>query len=370
MISGRPGAKDGYQWRITETLPWDARICAAAPVAAPAEPKFSDALAELIAWFWTEGWIGGHGQVTLTQSGAVNAQHVTRIRAALTELFGPDAKGVRPVAARIERREKRALIRAELDRDPDRSDWAVGQACLADRRTVALVRTGKADLPGWTEDTDARGISHFRLNAQAGAVLTEHAPGKVVSTEFLASLTRAQLELFYQMSVDADGIHRPSGRGAVMAQKDRARLEAFQVACALAGLSGVIRGPTRAGMWNLSIQVTPWRRPKGHAEYVSHETADLVWCVSTGNRTWYARRNGTCYFTGNTVEQSTGTAFSTVGALLAIDSTSVDGGAEIVAVSAAGNLTSIPIVNTPLRLAHAARASLQTATMVPLGPMT
>jgi len=31
------------------------------------------------------------------------------------------------------------------------------------------------------------------------------------------------------------------------------------------------------------------------------ETADLVWCVQTPNRTWYARLNGTQYFTGNTI---------------------------------------------------------------------
>lgn len=33
----------------------------------------------------------------------------------------------------------------------------------------------------------------------------------------------------------------------------------------------------------------------------AEETAALVWCVETPNRTWYARRNGTMYHTGNTV---------------------------------------------------------------------
>jgi hypothetical protein len=39
------------------------------------------------------------------------------------------------------------------------------------------------------------------------------------------------------------------------------------------------------------------------------ETADLVWCVQTPNRTWYARHAGTNCFTGNTV------LWATVGAL-------------------------------------------------------
>ena len=59
-----------------------------------------------------------------------------------------------------------------------------------------------------------------------------------------------------------------------------------------------------------------------------------------------------------------------VGAFVVIESTSADGGAEIVTVSAADSSTSIPIANTPLRLTHAAGASMQTVTPGPLGPMS
>lgn len=255
MISGRPGAKDGYQWRTTETMPWDARICAAAPVVAPVEPKWSDALTELVAWFWTEGWHNEYCSVTIAQSDVVNQENVVRIRLALTELFGSE-----------------------------------GELQVRSR-------------PSWREDRDERGLVHFRLNAKAGRVLLEHAPGKVVSTEFLSQLTRAQLELFVQTSLDADGSRH--GASWTMGQKDKARLEAFQVACALTGRSGVIQGPNRYGMYVMPIQLSPWRKPKGHPEYVSEGTEPLVWCVQTPNKTWFARRNGTCYFTGNTVEQST-----------------------------------------------------------------
>jgi hypothetical protein len=65
-----------------------------------------------------------------------------------------------------------------------------------------------------------------------------------------------------------------------------------------------------------------------------------------------------------------GAAFSTVGAWLAVDSASADGGSELVQVSAAGGATSIPIANSPLRLTHVAGATVQTGTLVPLGPMT
>ncbi len=67
---------------------------------------------------------------------------------------------------------------------------------------------------------------------------------------------------------------------------------------------------------------------------------------------------------------SGGASVSTVGAFVVIDSSSVDGGAEIVTVSSAGSATSIPVAGTPLRLTHAAGASVQTAVLGPLGPMT
>lgn len=256
MIKGRKDSQAGYRWTTTETAPTDSHVAAAAPVAAPSEAKWSDALTELVAWFWTEGWHNEYGSVTIAQSDTVNPQNVIRIRQALTEVFGPSGE--------------------------------------------LRVRS----VPSWREDHGDNAV-HFRLNAKAGRQLLEHAPGKVVSTEFLSQLTRAQLELFYQTSIDADGTRRPGNAGEVMAQKDKARLDAFQVACALTGRAGVVRGPNSRGMYHMSVKVTPWVKPKGHAEYVSHEMADAVWCVQTGNKSWFARRNGTCYFTGNTVEQST-----------------------------------------------------------------
>jgi hypothetical protein len=56
--------------------------------------------------------------------------------------------------------------------------------------------------------------------------------------------------------------------------------------------------------------------------------------------------------------------------MIAVDSSSVDGGAEIVAVGSAGSSASIPIAGSPLRLTHAAGATVQTSTLAPLGPMT
>jgi hypothetical protein len=305
FLNGGTGrAATGWQWRTTATLPRDGRIAAAAPVVAPADPKWSDALVELVAWFWTEGCAGDYGQITLSQSGAANPQHVASIRYALTELFGPDAKAAGRSLLGSKGWQKRRQVRAELERDASRSNRAVGRVCGVDPKTVALVRGGKTDGPGWTEDTDHRQMHLFRLNTQAGTLLIEHAPQKVVTTEFMSQLTRAQLELFIRVSIDADGTWRPGGRSAVMAQADIRRVEAFQVACALTGRSGVLCGPNKAGMYHISIQVTPWRKPMGHAHYRTRKVIDgPVWCPTTPNGTWFARRDGTTYFTGNCTQE-------------------------------------------------------------------
>ncbi|SRR6266699_2792267 len=64
-----------------------------------------------------------------------------------------------------------------------------------------------------------------------------------------------------------------------------------------------------------------------------------------------------------------GTGFIS-GSWVAVDAASADGGAEIVKASGAGTSTTIPIASSPLRLAHAAGASVQTAVLVLLGPLT
>jgi len=69
---------------------------------------------------------------------------------------------------------------------------------------------------------------------------------------------------------------------------------------------------------------------------------------------------------------TSGTAFSTTGAWIVVDSSSsVDGGAEIVVQGTAGTSGTIPLnAATPLRLTHSAGATVQTGTLGPLGPMT
>jgi hypothetical protein len=65
-----------------------------------------------------------------------------------------------------------------------------------------------------------------------------------------------------------------------------------------------------------------------------------------------------------------GAGFVTVGALICVDATSADGGAEVLVVSSAGSSTSIPIAGTPLKVVHVAGATVQTMTLADLNPLS
>lgn len=251
------------QFRSSTDLTLDSTVPTAAPIInLPAEPKWSDALVEAVAWYWTEGHdrqpSAGRTQVTgiyIAQSHRVNPVNVGRIRACLTELFGAPSERLPGV--------KNAPPKWRVD--------------------------------VWPSNPDK---TEFRLNAAAALVLRECAPGKVPKAAWLSSLTQAQLDLFIERSIDADG--QRTSRGVGLAQKDRARASAFQMACLLAGRSASLNvRRSTCVMHAVTINAGLGRKPLRQAkvEWVMHN--GIVWCPTTANGTWLARRRGTAYFTGN-----------------------------------------------------------------------
>jgi N-acetylmuramoyl-L-alanine amidase len=252
----------------TQTLGYFDRVPATAACASlPQTPRFRDEYVELLAWFWTEGHIRlSRGKpttgVTIYQSHDANPGYVERIRNCLTSLFGP--------------------------------------------AVPALAKQGDI-VPRWREAVNGHKTEFF-LNHVAGAQLLSDAPGKAVSPSFVAALTGSQLELFVETAVAADGFSAPSGHRAV-AQKDARRLEGLQMACALLGFRTnltPVGGHFPPSARKLSIFAgRPFFRPaaskKSTPRFVRRavEHRGVVWCPTTSNGTWFARRRGTTYFTGN-----------------------------------------------------------------------
>lgn len=270
-------------WTTSRDLGFRDRILrSAAPGDLPEVPVHSDALVEMVAWFYTEGTDQyGDGKTVYIYQSPKNAANCGRIRSALTDLFGP-----------------------AVDSFP---------------------RQGKAHdgVPRWREVTRKRDdywgeCVQFVLSTEAGRRLQDWAPGRVPTFEFLRSLTRAQLELFITVSLLADN----NGERR-FAQKDRDQAEAYAFACILAGRPVSVRphGPTKtcpSVMWNIYSSKKDFHAPLAAAHNAAYKTANdgykdapggmrvttetydgMVWCPRVQNGSWLARRNGTVYFTGN-----------------------------------------------------------------------
>lgn len=239
------------EFRLTSQLTEHDRLITAAPsLEPPSEAKFSDAFVELAAWFWTEGSRGQHN-ASISQSLDHNPERVARIRAAL-----------------------------------------------------------QAEFPGgWAEHTQASGfndstIQVFRLHKDAREAL-DHIGGKYVEPWFIDSLTQAQLELFIDISAQGDGWHYRQGRLDIW-QRDPEALVAYERALILSGRM-VSWGEHAGGVFVSDRRgkstVRPMKIGAGSrsASVTSEEYTGTVWCPVVENSTWLARRNGSVYFTGNSV---------------------------------------------------------------------
>lgn len=252
------------------------RLLTAAPHAdAPSEPKWSDAFVELVGWIWTEGALRYRAgrlrpTVHIYQSHQANPDYVSRIRAALTSLFGPPTDGPMGTGGR--------------------AGPGVG-VCDGVPRWREIQRAGRTE-----------GMTVFSLNAVASAPFCRVAPDRVVDRGWVRELTAAQLELFITTSIRADGSVMSGGTRYII-QADPVRLEAFELAAILAGYStnsytSDTLGFDRHTQHIISIRENASFGPKdGNKSEVKY--TGVVWCPTTANGSWYARRHGKVFITGN-----------------------------------------------------------------------
>jgi hypothetical protein len=269
VVSRWDGAR---KWTTSAELASNDRVPIAASNAdLPIEPKWSDDVVELAAWYWTEG-TAGTSNASIAKKQSAYPAHYERIRDLLARLFGPP--------------------------------------------TPVFPRRGRApdEVPRWREMkiNTVTGVGGFYLSAAATRLLRNAVPGpeKVPTFEFLRSLTQAQLELFLQVSMMADN----SGDGK-FGQRSLARAEAFGFAAILAGYSVTYRTRTRRddrpgyvrdsyvqhiARLRRTRRVNPKENAqRGSATFEQIVYDGIVWCPTTANGTWLARRNGTIHFTGN-----------------------------------------------------------------------
>lgn len=240
----RKNSKTSYCWVTTDKIQKnDSLVCGGGLISYP-EQKHSDALVELVAWYWTEGCFCGPRSIGIAQSRRANPDNWNSINAALISCFE------------------------------------------------------KSHPSGRQEE--------FGIYGDLAEQIWTHAPGKekLLSLDFILSLTKAQLKLFIETSVKADG-HNYKGRGRSGAsiriwQKNKESLDVLQIASQLLGKqSSLIK---QSNGWCLHFfkrcRVVPNTSRRPRPKRVKFD--GVVWCPTTSTGTWLARRNGQVYFTGNT----------------------------------------------------------------------
>jgi hypothetical protein len=252
---------DGARFaRIVESahLSGEDYLIRAAVSEAPAKAVHSDALVELVAWFYTEGHVRRNAAgkasscVRIYQSETVNADKVARIQCALESMVGPPSESL---------------------------------------------KGGGYLTPQWRRSRRPNGMVVFDLNTAAGRLLLAVAPDKVPTYAFIRQLTQDQLRLFVDVSLAADGHVRANGAGSFV-QKSGERLESFLLACHLSGTPTTV-SKRDDGCYNVNLVRAVGSQPHLAGQRVQYR--GTVWCPEVENGTWFARRRNTHYFTGNTV---------------------------------------------------------------------
>jgi hypothetical protein len=255
----KTGKYAGSPYRWTTSLDGFAaadRVPVAAPLAdTPTEPKYTDDLVRLLAAYTSDG---------------------SRLRKS------PTAEVVRIVKfADHEIRELRRVLTAVYGRPPTESTHPT--------RTV----TGTA----------------FTLRTAESAVLFdltgEH---KAIHRQVINDLTVNQCRLLLDAMIEiGDGIRQ--GQADTFYQVEPTRLDPLEHAAILAGYK-VTRGQ-RNQQTGFGERPLHWLRVS-HSRTVFSPTdceqewvpyTGTVWCPTTANRTWLARRDGTVYYTGNSAWQ-------------------------------------------------------------------
>ena len=265
------------EWTTSAKLRPRDRIFRAVPSAdLPREPIYDDSFVEVVAWFVTEGtctWPSEkHCQVRIGQSHLSNPDLVAQIRGTLTRSYGDGCE---------------TLLRGP----------GIGRA--------------EEMEPAWREAVEERGMTLFHLNKAAyGPLLDtmESWRSKVLKSEFILSLTQAQLELFLETCALGDGRISESG-GFEINQRDPARMDAIEMAGILAGRSTSRRTRLTGGFGKKKLQTyQSVHSPSNTTTLVADKQkfvsyTGIIWCPVTKNGTWLARRNGKVFYTGNTAKQ-------------------------------------------------------------------
>jgi len=180
----------------------------------------------------------------------------------------------------------------------DRGRVALYQSTLNDEN-VEEIRTTLSNLGmSWHEMSRIHGFSQipglrFRLNQRESEKVRETITSKEVPI-FIKTLSARQIRLFIDTYAKGDGHTEPNGRTRLYTKSEKIR-DQLQELCVLCGYGTTLK-QRENGVWVINI--------------IRNDTTSItkiqkvpykgkVWCPTTENETFVARRNGKVFITGN-----------------------------------------------------------------------
>jgi hypothetical protein len=151
------------------------------------------------------------------------------------------------------------------------------------------------------------GCNSYTIKGEIPFKIRSLFPYKKPTAEFIRSLTKEQLEIFIDTSIKADGWTDKFGTKAFI-QKDKDIIDIFSLACVLAGYPiSIQKRNSHDDCYVVRIikYKNIYTNQIGRAgKKVRIQYSGIVWCPSTDNGTFLAKRNHTVYWTGNTLPTS------------------------------------------------------------------
>jgi hypothetical protein len=233
---------------------------------APINKIYSDGFVELCAWYFTEGNLRPSGKnIIISQSEKVNSDNCRRIEKSLKSVGAVEV---------FERKDGKKNIR-------------VGSR--GSERRVGLYYKKVFKENGCIDYS----LSGNRVDDFANVVVGKD---KIPTTKFIRQLTNEQLQLFIEVSILGDGT---SGTPQ-FSQHNKARMDAYQMICVLAGYS-----PKITSDYNVCSLRRRDDGKKPNKVYLNSLTREIelyngkVWCPTVENHLWFARKDGKAFITGN-----------------------------------------------------------------------
>lgn len=182
----------------------------------------------------------------------------------------------------------------------------IAQSHVANPDKVEHIRSCLDRLGAQWHEFDAgvnKSIRYFGVSGHYAKQLRFLFPEKRLTMEFITSLTTAQRRLLLKILVAADG--SMMYENLTFGTSDAVQADMFQALAALAGYAtyATIRHMKSQFGKNIMHYITVKHRNKAfyHNTTINEIAyAGVVWCPHTSNETFFARRAGTVYFTGNT----------------------------------------------------------------------